>query len=197
VNEVLLTQLGPGASHSRRETKLHRIALSITMWSRKCPETRRHFLYKSEGPMFSRTSHRLVIQKPPLEIWVKEEVISYQGGCMSQITESRNSRQQFSPPPWCLPTAAWWYTAVKRNLLFRKDISSTGKWSLQYGERMSHSFSHEDTLWSQKSCGSRPGQENGKTLHEDNIISSPHTQWTNDNKYEATGKFASSVKKAS
>jgi hypothetical protein len=39
------------------------------------------------------------------------------------------------------------------------------------------------------------GQENGKTVHEDNIISSLHTQGTNNNKYDETGKCGTSVKK--
>jgi hypothetical protein len=51
------------------------------------------------------------------------------------------------------------------------------------------------SLRSQENSGSRPGQENGKTVHEDNIILTVHTQERNNNKYEETGKCGSSDKK--
>jgi hypothetical protein len=74
--------------------------------------------------------------------------------------------------------------------------SSTGKWSLKYAERISYSFSHGDNfLVISGKFSSRPGQENGKTVHEDNIISTVLTQGTNNNKYEETGICGSSVKK--
>jgi hypothetical protein len=101
---------------------------------------------------FSSTSHWLWIQNPPLEIWVTEEVIPYQGECKNQIIESRNSPQQFSSLPWCLPSLAWGLIVVKWNLLFRIDTSSwTGKLSQEYAKRIPHSFSHGDSLWPQKS----------------------------------------------
>jgi hypothetical protein len=37
-------------------------------------------------------------------------------------------------------------------------------------------------------------QENRKTVHEDNIITTLHTQGTSNNKYEETEKCGSSIK---
>jgi hypothetical protein len=63
------------------------------------------------------------------------------------------------PPPWCLPSPAWEHTVVKQNILCRKNpSSSTGKCRQEHAERILQSFSHGESLWSQKSCGSRPGQ---------------------------------------
>jgi hypothetical protein len=72
-------------------------------------------------------------------------VISYLGESNYKIIEPSNSPQQFRPPPWSLPGLAWGLIVVKQNLLFRMDpCSSTGKWSLEYAERISHTFSHGD-----------------------------------------------------
>jgi hypothetical protein len=82
------------------------------------------YLHQTVICQFSSSSHWLGIQNPPFEIWVKEEVIAYEGGCINEIIESRNRTQQYRPPPWCLPTTAWWCIAAKRNLLLRIDLST-------------------------------------------------------------------------
>jgi hypothetical protein len=158
VRKGLLTHLTPGTGHSRKETELHRIAVSNTMWARKWNRLEsiscikhRVLLRPACDLLIPNTSDWLVIQNPPLEIWVTEEVIPYQGECKNQITAFSNSPQQFRPPHWCLPIPAWGLTVVRWNLLFKMDpCSSTAKWSQEYAERISHSFSRGDSLWSQK-----------------------------------------------
>jgi hypothetical protein len=73
----------PGTGHSRRETELHWITLSSTMWSRKWQRLegiscikQRVLLIPARDSLVPNTSQWLVIQNPPLEIWVTD-VIHY------------------------------------------------------------------------------------------------------------------------
>jgi hypothetical protein len=78
-------------------------------------------------------------------------VIPYQGEGKNQIIECSNSPQKFKPPPWCLPSPARGLSVVRWNLLYRMDpCSSTGKWSQDYADRISHFFPWGQPVISEK-----------------------------------------------